>query len=286
MPQIKRVLITDFSRRGQCITCNFSSIRETTQAFKAKTRCSNLPRMTSHDLSCSHPIFPPSKFSKFHVTFIGWWLMVLLQTAFHRDQLPDTRFQIWIRSQLCPPRQLNSDQQGAPHDTSGKVCMCKRDTFLISNLGNCKAPAPVHRDHRTVLPVGVFMLQCSLCLHAFRTKNLVQKHLLLKLLIWESDSEAKLMQTNLFIILQLRPVTQTSSSVSTAKLSFLFALLYLSSYRHLLFLSLCSYKLGRRRRRGKKSPTTKKLKMLGKKKKQQKTNYLNRFLNKVLPFFF
>lgn len=47
--------------------------------------------------------------------------MVLQQTAFHRDQIPNTRFQIWIRSWLCLPRQLNPGRQEALHDTSCKA---------------------------------------------------------------------------------------------------------------------------------------------------------------------
>lgn len=55
--------------------------------------------------------------------------MVLQHTAFHRDQISNTRFQIWIRSWLCLPRQLNPDRQEVPHDTSCKayVCVCERE---------------------------------------------------------------------------------------------------------------------------------------------------------------
>lgn len=153
--------------------------------------------------------------------------MVLQHTAFHRDQNPYTRFQIWIRSWLCLPTQLNPDHQEAPRDTSQKahVRVCVWHTKFISDLGSCRSPAPVHWNNRTVLTVGALMSLCTLCLKAFRTK-MWDRSISYSSCFYEKVTQAKLMQTNLFIILQLRPATQTHSSAYTAKLSFLFTFLY------------------------------------------------------------
>lgn len=127
-----------------------------------------IPTSHTHTLLFSSPL-PSSLSSLSHLMVSDWCSSDTQLFAGTKYLTPDSKSQSEADYVYPDSLTLTAKRHHMIHHAK-HICVWDTHFQAISNLGSCRAPAPVHWNNRTVLTVRVLTSQCTLCLKAFRTK--------------------------------------------------------------------------------------------------------------------